>query len=362
MRRLLSPQNPPAEVADRKTTGHSYPHRNGYSRSQCIMSLEQYSETSCTACKLRKRKCNRSLPKCGLCIRFVCSLPSCLCNFICSTRCCRRNSQCIYAPKHISNQHHDKERLMHQSILHQASPTSPALRDESSNTAGPILNSNITANQESHVVEFPSVYFLDSRISHQYHVKLPNPEPPIPPHINSIIGDVSQRLATAKTFFETIHKWLPIISKKRFFENVNPLCPVRPDYALLIVCMDVMSWVPGPDVQIPRTSTYLAAKQYQLNLETSGILSMPALQAGILIAVFELGHAIYPSAFLSVAACARYGSALGLDWNLVSSQASPLCWVDAEERNRVWWAIALLDRYVFFLSYLPILPVYGIHD
>ncbi|RDW81835.1 hypothetical protein BP6252_02947 [Coleophoma cylindrospora] len=110
------------------------------------------------------------------------------------------------------------------------------------------------------------------------------------------------------------------------------------------MCMDLISWLPGSRTQNPRTTTYLAAKRYYLDLEIAGILSIQCLQAGILVAIFELGHAIYPSAFLSVAACARYGSALGLDWRTNLPREDPLSWFDAEEQSRVWWAIALLDR------------------
>ncbi len=103
--------------------------------------------------------------------------------------------------------------------------------------------------------------------------------------------------------------------------------------------------MPGCEAQDLRTATYRAAKAYYLDLEISGAMSVQILQAGILIALFELGHAIYPSAFLSVASCARYASALGIGWRTASGGESPIDWVDLEERNRSWWAIVLLDRY-----------------
>lgn len=109
--------------------------------------------------------------------------------------------------------------------------------------------------------------------------------------------------------------------------------------------MNLICWLPGSTIQDPRTTTYAAAKRYYLELEVAGILSIQVLQADVLIAMFELGHAIYPSAFLSVAACARYGSALGLDRkNSSLENEENLGWMELEERNRVWWAILLLDR------------------
>jgi len=55
--------------------------------------------------------------------------------------------------------------------------------------------------------------------------------------------------------------------------------------------MDLICWLPGSQIQDPRTPTYLAAKRYYLDLEISGVLSIQGLQAGIFIALFELGHA-----------------------------------------------------------------------
>lgn len=61
--------------------------------------------------------------------------------------------------------------------------------------------------------------------------------------------------------------------------------------------------------------------------------------------VYELGHGIYPSAYLSVGACARYGAALGYEECGYEDPGEGRGeWVEAEERNRTCWAILILDR------------------
>ena len=244
----------------------------------------------------------------------------------------------------MSSRRFDEDQRRHQSILRQAYPASATHQDKSTNHFTQSLDHDTKASIESDIGEHSSVYFLASRISQQFQVKLPIPKHPIPHYVSSIVGDNSQRLAVATTFFETIHKWVPIVSKKRFYENVNPLCLLRPDYALLLMCMDLLSWLPESHIHNARIPLYLSIKRYQLDLDISGFLSIQALQASVFIAIFELGHAIYPSAFLSVATCARYGSALGLGWNPTRPREDSYSWIDAEEQNRVWWAIVLLDR------------------
>jgi len=137
---------------------------------------------------------------------------------------------------------------------------------------------------------------------------------------------------------------MPIISKKNLYEHIrNPLGQIRSDYALLLLAMDLLCWIPeGSD---PRTSTYRAAKSFYLDLEIQGFVSLQVMQAEILIALFEFGHAIYPSANVSIEACVRYGCALGINWDAKFPAKRPFSWVDGDELNRVWWAVIILDRY-----------------
>jgi hypothetical protein len=107
--------------------------------------------------------------------------------------------------------------------------------------------------------------------------------------------------------------------------------------------MDLMMWIPG--VQDPRKPAYRAAKQLYLDLEIQGVVSIQVLQAGVLLATFEYGHAIFPSATISIEGCVRYGEALGINWE-AKSVKKPFDWVELEEQNRLWWSIVILDRFV----------------
>jgi len=108
--------------------------------------------------------------------------------------------------------------------------------------------------------------------------------------------------------------------------------------------------------ETPKTAAYLASKHLYLELEIQGILSLQVLQAGILIALFELGHAIFPSAAVSVEACVRFGYDLGINWDAKFPEKKPFEWADREEQNRVWWAVVILDRCVYlFILLLAIL-------
>jgi hypothetical protein len=176
---------------------------------------------------------------------------------------------------------------------------------------------------------------------------MPRPQLAIPSHLKVILGDITHVRDDAEKFFTTTHTWWPIIFKRRFYKHLlNPLTSPRPDVALLFLCIKISIWAPQDEFQNPRTSAYLLAKRYFLDLEMQGVFTLQALQAGILICLYEIGHGLYPSAYLTVGTCARYGIGFGLDKEALLPFRDSNSWIETEEKKRAWWAILILDRSV----------------
>jgi hypothetical protein len=197
---------------------------------------------------------------------------------------------------------------------------------------------------------FPAVFFLDPKVFNYCGVKIPSPISPIPPYIADYVGDARH---VAAEFFDKIHMWMPVISKKRFYENLlNPLMQPRIDVSLLIYCMKLITVSPSKneDGGNPKTTAYLTAKRLLLEAEIAGVLSLQLLQAGLLVTIYEIGHAIYPLAYTSLGTWARYGVSLGINGKQQAGSPGQFTWVEEEERRRVWWAILILDRFVFSLQ------------
>jgi hypothetical protein len=87
-------------------------------------------------------------------------------------------------------------------------------------------------------------------------------------------------------------------------------------------------------------------KQELTVLENQGYISLGLLQAAILLAVYEMGHSIYPAAYLSVGRCINIAHVMGLHNRKSAPQAiaKPNFWSETEELTRVWCAILVLDR------------------
>ena len=195
---------------------------------------------------------------------------------------------------------------------------------------------------------FPSVFFLDASIFQQAQLELPKAGVIVPSYVNELIGDTRRAEEAASYFFEHIHPWMPVISKRRFYRHLlNPLLQLREDTALLLLSIKLITWWPSSHSKTAHTSLYLASKRYLAELQTAGIFSIQIVQASVLITLYELGHSIYPAAYFSIGVCGRYGAVLELDKdvNLHKSDGSTP-WDELEERRRIWWAILILDRYV----------------
>jgi hypothetical protein len=120
-----------------------------------------------------------------------------------------------------------------------------------------------------------------------------------------------------------------------------------------LATMKLIQWY--PEQEFKPEAEYVAIRYAIFEAETAGILTFPLLQAKIILTVYEFAHAIYPAAYLSVGACARYGTSLGVNQTLTTPPiaSSPELTLEIEEKKRTWWLILLLDRYVFyFLSHM----------
>ncbi|UKZ56878.1 hypothetical protein TrVGV298_010723 [Trichoderma virens] len=243
-----------------------------------------YAPQACTACRKRKGRCDKALP---------------CCNF------CKTRSQLCYYPDKIV-----------QTTLRQTAC-------------------------------FPPAFFLDHGLPSASSFSIPPPDLEIPPYVSAEVGNLLQRNLIASRFFATIHLWMPIVSKRRWFNTLlSPLSLDRADVALLCIAMKLMLWLPTANSSDPHTTTYVAARQFLYSWEISRALTLPTLQAAVLITLYEIGHAIYPAAYLSIGVCVQYAAALGLDWRTTYWKEGDRDWVESEERRRVWWAIVILERYI----------------
>lgn len=150
----------------------------------------------------------------------------------------------------------------------------------------------------------------------------------------------------------------------------------EPDIVALALAMRLMTSDPDDN-----TCSYLYNQTKGLldTLVARGVVSLPVLQAMILITLYEYCHAVYPAVWMSIGLCTRYIELVGVSWATREtafhgsvdtialrkpvSLSNPVTvsqrlfmvklaltgqmqWfeTDEEERRRSWWAVFILDR------------------
>jgi len=113
---------------------------------------------------------------------------------------------------------------------------------------------------------------------------------------------------TAALYFDTIHSWMPFISQKRMDLGI-PLKNSGPALAMLFFAMKLITSSAADDAPTSNT-LYTISKAFMSLLEANGEVSLFCLQAMILIALYEYANAMYPAAWMTVGACARYADML----------------------------------------------------
>ncbi|KAJ9151976.1 Regulator of drug sensitivity 1 [Pleurostoma richardsiae] len=281
---------------------------------------------ACTSCKKQKRRCDKVLPACGLCARM--GRPCDYTDFIAAPTAEDFASLTMKLAELEGRLNKDSS---------SASPASAAAGK--ANSRGPLWLGAFS--------RFPSVVFLDIDAFKWAGLGIPKPPLDIPMEVLEILSDGEGVQDAASKYFSTIHVWFPIISKKRMNLGI-PLWDGGPDLAMLFLAMKLVTSPPLDGVAPADSLLYTASKRFAALLESSGAISMLYLQSLVLIALYEYGHGIYPSAWMTVGACVRYTEILGLpSYNescLVLGQCTT--WTESEERRRVWWAVFILDRVI----------------
>lgn len=152
------------------------------------------------------------------------------------------------------------------------------------------------------------------------------------------VGDESKVRETADKYFSTIHMWFPIISSTSYYGLLSSNS-IRPsaEYSLLSLSMALITKFPDEG---SFGSLYALLKTSIALVEASNIHSLGVVQARLLVALFEVGHGMNPAAFISLAAAARAAVAIGLNQNINNPYSK-----NSELGLRVWWGLAILDRY-----------------
>lgn len=215
----------------------------------------------------------------------------------------------------------------------------------STSTSSESVRAIPAANQIPPQTFYQRAIFLDAEMPEYCNIPATAADLPLPPRVSESLGGRSNIDQIKFQYFQSVNTWMPIINKTKLDRLVDGTQKeIRADLALLLLCMKQVQEVPL-DTYAEPSSLYIVVKRFCFDMEMAGISSLLKVQAGLLIVVYELGHAIFPAAYRSIGDCARQGIALGIHDKLAPRMLrKPRNWLDWEERQRIWWLIVILDR------------------
>lgn len=194
------------------------------------------------------------------------------------------------------------------------------------------------------ITPFPPEFFLDQ--DHLSPLMTNALAPSRQSSVKRIASDYleSDRLALCERYFTSFHTWLPIISKKRIMHEVREVHTEHDScHELLLLCMKLCTMTPSN--QPAESDLYILTKSLCSSVESAGFVCLQLVQCLVLLTAFELSHAIYPAAYLTIGRAARLGLLMGL----YRRQTQPLfkpaeTWTLREEQRRTWWSVFVLER------------------
>ena len=122
------------------------------------------------------------------------------------------------------------------------------------------------------------------------------------------VDDISAR------YFQGFHSHLPIISRTRFYNNLITLgAAPAADFSVLLLTICLITHAPalgyqsrhGASRSVEQQSLYFTARSLFAQVQVSCSPSVPLIQAGLLLAVYEYTHGRPDDAFVSIAGSAR---------------------------------------------------------
>jgi hypothetical protein len=165
----------------------------------------------------------------------------------------------------------------------------------------------------------------------------------------TVIGDDSKIHEAATIYFRTIHSWFPVVAKRSYYERLSTIRDYAcPDVCLLTLCIFLHGGVPVNGELPPRMrSLYILIKGFVASLDAIGINSLDLLQCRLLLTIFEVGHGMYPAAYISMGSNVRAAVALGANVTSITQlQESFQNPERAEEARCTWQGIVITDRSV----------------
>jgi hypothetical protein len=220
---------------------------------------------ACGSCRKQKRKCDKALPACSLCMRLGRA-----CNY----------SDAPGAPSSASSEDFVE-------LRHKVQELEARLESKQAGNGTGVLSSNLRPNQFV-LNAFPAVFFFDSEIYQESRVDISRLALSVPREVFELVKEDDIR-GTVDLYFSTVHKWLPVVSRKRLFLTLSsPEACQGAELALLLLCMKLITQVPPDDSRSAQNTLYLTTNPFFHVVESSASMTVRLVQSALLLCAYHM--------------------------------------------------------------------------
>ena len=177
-----------------------------------------------------------------------------------------------------------------------------------------------------------------------------------------------------ENYFRCYQQSIPIINEEEFYwrlENGSGSGGGGEDphfcvLLLAIICITQLFPQQRDGIDIDSSESlgelYPTLKSVYSMLQSTGRVTLEIIQIGILLASYEHAQALHQNAWLSMGSCVRMSQVLGLHTLLQTPvPADREERIALESRRRLWWAVVMIERYLFFSAPNPRLLHTSLH-
>lgn len=152
--------------------------------------------------------------------------------------------------------------------------------------------------------------------------------------------------AVFELYLETLNTWVPIVAESQYTRLSNR-DGSTPDAETCTLLLAIYLVTRQPDDGVGLDELYTSLKRFHSNLYTISTQSVPIIQAGMLLAIYEQGQALHQLSYLTIGACVRLAQAVGMHRTLEKDieLASP-SGGEMQEQRHIWWCLVILERSV----------------
>lgn len=170
--------------------------------------------------------------------------------------------------------------------------------------------------------------------------------------VSSLIETHKQQFdVMVEKFYDSYHKWVPIVNRESLREYNNATQPdiCRGFIALtLSICLITRPSMKEGKEDPLRVSLHMALKRLFWDPDSMAKPTLPLIQSGVLLSTFEFGQGLNDAAYMTICTCLSMAQVSALLTPTMGNQPIPLpapgLWTRQDEASRTWWAILINER------------------